>query len=154
MAFGPPYLHGSSIPGLLEGAPFHNDSFLLTFNSEANASGTNVYVGAIVTLATDNDFTCVVPVAGEGAELKFILGVAQTSGQLQSAIDVICRGEVTVICDTTVTPGQFLDTSDTTGHDGMVAVADTATGQLNARLIALQGCTVTSTPQSIVALLF
>ncbi len=141
------YLHGSSIPGLLEGAPFHNDSFLLTFNSEANANGIGVYIGALVTLATDNDLTCKVT----SANAAFPLGVAQTSGQLQSAIDVICRGEVTVVVDTTVTAGQMLMASATAGHDGMVSVG---TSSVPNRLIALQAATVTSTPQSILALLF
>jgi hypothetical protein len=146
MAFGPPYLHGSSIPGLLEGAPFHNDSFLLTFNSEANTNGIGVYVGALVGLATDNDLTCVCKAQTQGA---FILGVAQTSGQLQAAIDVICRGEVSVVVDATVTAGHYLDASTTATHDGMVAGSSSAT-----RLISLQAATVTSTPVTILALLF
>jgi hypothetical protein len=140
-----PIPHGSSLPGTLEGAPFHNDSFLLSFNAIANVNGTAIYIGALVTLATTADFTCEVVAATVTG--GFLLGIAQTSGQLNAAIDVICRGEVTVLCDATVTAGQYLDVSATT--DGYVAPIAGPT-----RLIALQGGTYVATPLPIVALLF
>lgn len=138
-------LHGSSLPGALEGAPFHNDSFLLSFNAEADTNGVNVYVGALVTLATDADFTCVISVVAD----TFILGVAQTSGQLQSAIDVICRGEVTVVTDDSITAGDKLTFSSDAGHDGMVALTANAS-----RMVALQTVDGSVTPAPLVAFLF
>ena len=144
-------LHGSSIPGALEGAPFHNDSFMLSFYGVANTNGVAVYVGSLVTLSSSAGFTCM-PTAQSQA--LFILGVAQTSGQLQQAIDVICRGEVTVVTDASVTAGQFLDASTTSGDDGMVAPS-ASSGTVATRLVALQ--TVVGTmgaPVPLVALLF
>ena len=144
------FLHGSSIPGALEGAPLHNDSFLLTFYGTADGNGVSVYVGALVTVSSSAGFTCVIPYVQGG----FILGVAQTSGQLQQAIDVICRGEVTVVTDAAVTAGMFLDCSATSGDDGMVAPT-ASSGTTASRLVALQTVTGTSAaPVSLVALLF
>jgi hypothetical protein len=145
------FLHGSSIPGALEGAPLHNDSFLLTFYGVANANGVAVYVGSLVTLSASAGFTCT-PTAQTQA--LFILGVAQTSGQLQQAIDVICRGEVTVVTDASVTAGMFLDASTTSGDDGMVAPS-ASSGVTATRLVALQTVTGTAaSPVPLVALLF
>jgi hypothetical protein len=139
-------LHGSSIPGALEGAPFHNDSFLLTFNSVADSNGVAVFVGAIVTLSNTAGFTCVIGVT----QAKFILGVAQTSGQLQAAIDVICRGEVTITVDNSVTAGDFVDVSTTSGHDGYgSSVTTTPT-----RMVSLQTVNGSTTPSACVVLLF
>lgn len=140
------FLHGSSIPGALEGAPLHNDSFLLSFNSVADTNGVAVYVGALVTLATTAGFTCVIGTS----QAKFILGVAQTSGQLQSAIDVICRGEVTVTADTAVTAGDFMDVSVTAGHDGFASSVTTTP----TRLVSLQTVDGSVTPTACVCLLF
>jgi len=144
-------LHGSSIPGALEGGPFHNDSFFDTFYGVANANGVAVYVGALVTLSSSAGFTCT-PTAQTQA--GFLLGIAQTSGQLAQAIDVIIRGEVTVITDATVTAGQYLDASTTSGDDGMVAPS-ASSGTTATRLIALQTVTGTmAAPVSLIALLF
>ena len=77
--------------------------------------------------------------------------MAQTSGQLQQAIDIICRGEVTVVTDGTVTAGDYLDASTTSGDDGMVASVTTTP----TRLIALQSVVGTmGSPVPLVALLF
>jgi hypothetical protein len=142
-------LHGSSIPGALEGAPFHNDSFMLTFNAEANASGTLVYIGAVLTLAVDADFTCKVTLLGT----EFVLGVAQTSGQLSSAIDVICRGIVTVTCDVAVTAGDLLFPSATALHNGYVNKTGVQ-ATMPSRMIALQTVNGAGTPAPIQVLLF
>jgi hypothetical protein len=139
-------LHGSSLPGALEGAPFHNDSFLLSFNTVADTNGVAVYVGAIVTLSNTAALTCVIGVT----QAKFILGVASTSGQLQSAIDVMCRGEITITVDNSVTAGDFVDVSTTSGHDGYgSSVTTTPT-----RMVALQTVNGSTTPASCLVLLF
>jgi len=143
------FLHGSSIPGALEGGPFHNDSFLLSFNSVANTNLVAVYVGALVTVNGTADFTVNVT----SSNTDFILGVAQTSGQLQAAIDVICRGEVTVVCGLSVVAGYFLMPSAVAGQDGMV-VPTAGPGTTVSRLMALQSVTITVTPLPIVALLY
>jgi len=139
-------LHGSSIPGALEGAPFHNDDFMLTFYGVADTNGVSVYVGAIVTVSATAGFTCVIGTT----QAKFILGVAQTSGQLQQAIDVIVRGEVTVTVDNSVTAGDFLDVSTTSGHDGYASSVTTTV----TRMVALQTVNGSTTPSPCVALLY
>jgi hypothetical protein len=144
MALNP---HGSGLPGTLEGAPFHNDSFLLSFLGTANVNGVAVYVGALVTLSGSADFTCKVTFANA----EFMLGVAQTSGQLQSTIDVICRGEVTVIVNAAVTAGLFLIPSAVAGHDGQAILS---VGNAVTRLIALQTVDGSVTPAPLVALLY
>jgi len=149
--------HGSSIPGTLEGAPFHNDDFMLSFNSVANTNGVGVYIGALITLSGSADFTCMVTAQTQGL---FILGVAQTSGQLQSAINIIVRGEITVTTDASVTAGMYLDASTTSGDDGMVAPSPQSGGAgpygvTPTRLVALQSVTGTqASPATLVALLF
>jgi len=138
--------HGSFIPGTLEGAPFHNDNFQLSFNTEANAVGTLVFVGALVTLAVDAGFT--VKVTHLIAD--FPLGVAQTSGQLSAAVDVICRGWVQIYTDGDITAGDLLYPSGTT--DGMVD--DDSTGATATRMIALETVNGSGTPALINVLIF
>lgn len=138
-------LHGSSLPGALEGGPFHNDSFLLSFLATTNG-GVAVYIGSLVTLNTGADFTCM-PTA---ANADFMLGVAQTSGQLQAAIDVICRGEVTVIVNVHATPGMFLFPSAVAGHQGQAV----SSGGTVTRLISLQNVDGSVTPANCVCLLY
>ena len=72
--------HGSFIPGTLEGAPFHNDNFQLSFNGIANATPTLVFIGAVVTLASSAGFTVQVT----SLDTDFVLGVAMTSAAFGS----------------------------------------------------------------------
>jgi hypothetical protein len=137
--------HGSFIPGTLEGAPFHNDNFQLSFNTEANATPTLVFVGAAVTLATDAGFTVKVT----HADTDFLLGVAMTSGQLSAAVDVICRGWVQVYTDSNVTAGDLLYSSNST--DGMVG---NLAGATQSRAIALESVNGSVTPALINILIF
>jgi hypothetical protein len=141
-------LHGSSIPGTLEGAPFHDDNFMLSFNSQANDNGTLVYVGAVVTIAEDADFTIEVTNA---TNADYVLGVAQTSGQLSSAIDVICRGVVTATVDENVTAGDLLVASE--DHDGMLG-NDTTGSPAASRVRALQSVDGSSTPAPCLVLIY
>jgi hypothetical protein len=142
-------LHGSSLPGALEGGPFHNDSFLLSFLATTDKNGVAVYIGSLVTLSGSADFTC----KPTSANTDFMLGVAQTSGQLQAAIDVICRGEVTVIVHDTVTAGMFLMPDAAGGQDGH-AVTTAGPGTTVSRLIALQTVNGAVTPANCVCLLY
>lgn len=111
------YPHGSQLPQVFEGAPFHSDSFMVSFNIEADTNSIFPYAGAVVTLATDADETCVISVT----QALFILGVCEESGILQGQINVILRGVVTVTSDgtTAITAGDYLDVSTTV--DGAVA---------------------------------
>jgi hypothetical protein len=123
------YPHGSQLPQVFEGAPFHSDSFMVSFNIEADNNGIFPYAGAVVTLANDADETCVIGLT----HAEFILGVCEESGILQGQINVIIRGVITVTSDgtTAITAGDFLDVSATV--DGNVlSVTTTPT-----RMVAL-----------------
>jgi hypothetical protein len=102
---------------------------MVSFNVEADKGGVFPYAGALVTLATDADETCVITTT----QALFILGVCEESGILQGQINVIVRGVVTVTSDgtTAIQAGDYLDVSTTV--DGEVA-------------------SVTSTPTRMVAL--
>lgn len=130
-------LHGSSLPGALEGMPFHNDNFMLSFNAIANDDGDLPYIGAVVTLNITADMTCMV---ADSDETDWILGVCQTSGQLQAAIDVICRGVLTVLADGAVTAGHGLKTATATVNGHVVDTGSTAAEGYTGRMIALQAC--------------
>jgi len=110
--------HGSQLPQVFEGAPFHSDSFMVSFNIEADTNGVFPYAGALVTISGSADETCVISVVNDA----FILGVCEESGILQGQINVILRGVVTVVSDGTagVTAGNYLTFSDTV--DGQVEV--------------------------------
>lgn len=123
------YPHGSQLPQVFEGAPFHSDSFMVSFNIEADTNSVFPYAGAVVTLATDADETCVIGLT----DAAFILGVCEESGILQGQINVIIRGVVTVTTDgtTAITAGDYLDVSVTV--DGNVLSVGTTT----TRMVAL-----------------
>ena len=131
-----------------EGAPFHSDAFMISFNVEADTNGVFPYAGALVTLATDADETCKIAVSGTA----FILGVCEESGILQAQINVIIRGLMTVTTDSDVTPGLYLTFSSTSGHDGMVSLTGSS-GTTVSRLIAIQSANGSSTPAPVLALL-
>jgi hypothetical protein len=139
--------HGSQLPQVFEGAPFHSDSFMVSFNPVADGNSVMPYAGALVTIASTPDEACVIPTATGG----FLLGICEESGILQGQINVIIRGVVTVTTDANVTEGNYLDASTVGGHDGMVGLspANAAT-----RLIAIQSVNGSVTPAPILALLF
>lgn len=133
--------HGSQLPQVFEGAPFHSDSFMVSFNIEA-VGGVFPYAGAVVTLATDADETCKLGTSG-----AFVLGVCEESGILQGQINVIIRGVVTVTATGDVTQGDILDFNssadgtviEATGvpADGVRMVALTSVGDSGGSVLAL-----------------
>jgi len=138
--------HGSSLPQNFEGAPFHDDAFMVSFNVEADTNGVFPYAGALVTLATDADQTCKISLTGT----DFILGVCEESGILQGQINVILRGLITVTTDAAVTPGLYLTFSAT--HDGQVGLT-ASSGTTVSRLIAIQTADGSVTAAPVLALL-
>lgn len=138
--------HGSSLPQNFEGAPYHSDDSMISFNVEADTNGVFPYAGALVTLATDADQTCKISVS-QGV---FILGVAEESGILQGQINVILRGLVTVTTDSSVAPGKYLDFS--TSHDGQVSLSPSS-GTTVTRLVCIQTANGSVTAAPVLALL-
>lgn len=118
---------GSSVPGLLEGTPFHNDNQILSFK----ASGT-ISIGQVVSLQSAYTVQAA-PTSTAGAA---VIGVALTSGTLYATISVVCRGVVDVISDGAITAGHTLNVSGSTA--GRVVDSTAApTGVSTPRLTAL-----------------
>lgn len=140
-------LHGSSLPQLFEGAPYHSDTSMVSFNVEADTNGVFPYAGALVTLATDAAETCKISVL----QNKFILGVCEESGILQGQINVIIRGLITIQVDNTTVAGDFLDFS--TSVDGAAHSVGSSVPTPGIRLVAIQGVTVSSGTQPTLAIL-
>jgi len=138
--------HGSQLPQPFEGYPFHADSFMVSFNTEAT-NGVFPFLGALVTLATDADETC--KLASTNAQ--FILGVCEESGILQGQLNVIVRGTLTVSVDNTTAAGDILTFSTTV--PGAAHSLGSSAPTLGVRLVAIQAATVSSGTAQILALL-
>jgi len=122
---------GSYIPGLLEGAPLHNDNFQLTFNLGTGS----VNIGDVVTNYLSGTTMSIKQIA---ASTDFPMGVVVTSGQLSSGIDVVCRGLVQVKCDNTTAVGDYLIGSTTGGYMHSVG---TTPNNYGGRVICMQAAT-------------
>jgi hypothetical protein len=121
---------GSSVPGLLEGTPFHNDNQILSFK----ASGT-ISIGQVLSLQSAYTVQAA-PTSSAGA---LVIGVALTSGTLYATISVICRGLVDVISDGAITAGHSLNVSTTTA--GRVVDGGVVSGVATIRLVAISAAT-------------
>jgi len=141
--------HGSSLPQNFEGKPFHSDSFMVSFNTESDSNGVFPYLGALVTLALDADETCKISLDNTGA--TFILGVCEESGILQSQLNVIVRGVVTVSVDNTTAAGDNLVFSASV--DGAAHSIGSSVPAVGTRLLAIQAVTVPSGTQPVLAIL-
>lgn len=128
---------GSSIPGLLEGTPVHNDGFLFGFGI---VSGQSVSVGNVVKIGGAFQIEAV------SAATDFPLGVAYTSGQLSVDVGVAMRGILDVIVDNTTTAGDYLVASTTSGemHDN-----STTAPSYGARAIALSSGSASGVVQAL-----
>jgi len=141
--------HGSQLPQPFEGKPFHSDSFIVSFNTEADTNGVFPYLGALVTLATDADETCKISITDDGS--VFILGVCLESGILQGQLGVVVRGVVTVSVDNTTAAGDYLTFSATT--DGAAHSLGSSIPSSGVRMIAIQAVTVAAGTQPVLAML-